>query len=384
MKKILTLTILSSLALTACMPKMPLIDDNKNNNLVACTLEAKICPDGTAVGRSGPNCEFQACPQLQYKTITSNEIANLTGPYTFTADIPAHWQVEAVPTVEGINIYDPNSPEPTNLNKSQIFIRYFSADFFLTLNTVEIYSRNEALINDRPAVVYDIEKKSEVALFTGQPFWRNTRHLVTDIRQTDDSPSIFYVIAKRPELNQEIFDNFIQSLKFNIAMEQKDVLIAPVADWQGRITKKPFGLYITPQNSPVSPEKFTGYHNAIDIEYEDVPTDVPVYAIAAGEVVRSGFVSGYGGMVAIRHNIDDKNYLAIYGHLDPNSLIANGAQISQGQQIGILGEGYTNETDGERKHLHFGIYTKEDVNIRGYVAAEADLSNWIDPLTLLP
>lgn len=29
----------------------------------ACTLEAKICPDGTAVGRTGPNCEFAACPE---------------------------------------------------------------------------------------------------------------------------------------------------------------------------------------------------------------------------------------------------------------------------------------------------------------------------------
>lgn len=28
----------------------------------ACTQEAKICPDGSAVGRSGPNCEFAACP----------------------------------------------------------------------------------------------------------------------------------------------------------------------------------------------------------------------------------------------------------------------------------------------------------------------------------
>ncbi|MEY2665452.1 MAG: hypothetical protein RLZZ480_557 [Candidatus Parcubacteria bacterium] len=27
-----------------------------------CTLDAKVCPDGTAVGRSGPNCEFAACP----------------------------------------------------------------------------------------------------------------------------------------------------------------------------------------------------------------------------------------------------------------------------------------------------------------------------------
>lgn len=30
---------------------------------VACTMEAKICPDGTAVGRQGPNCEFAPCPQ---------------------------------------------------------------------------------------------------------------------------------------------------------------------------------------------------------------------------------------------------------------------------------------------------------------------------------
>lgn len=27
-----------------------------------CTLEAKLCPDGSAVGRTGPNCEFAPCP----------------------------------------------------------------------------------------------------------------------------------------------------------------------------------------------------------------------------------------------------------------------------------------------------------------------------------
>jgi hypothetical protein len=27
-----------------------------------CTEEAKVCPDGTAVGRTGPNCEFAPCP----------------------------------------------------------------------------------------------------------------------------------------------------------------------------------------------------------------------------------------------------------------------------------------------------------------------------------
>ncbi|MDO8602176.1 MAG: Gmad2 immunoglobulin-like domain-containing protein [bacterium] len=39
---------------------------NKNipDNLIACTMEAKLCPDGSAVGRQGPNCEFAKCPDL--------------------------------------------------------------------------------------------------------------------------------------------------------------------------------------------------------------------------------------------------------------------------------------------------------------------------------
>jgi len=28
----------------------------------ACTMEAKVCPDGTSVGRVGPDCEFAPCP----------------------------------------------------------------------------------------------------------------------------------------------------------------------------------------------------------------------------------------------------------------------------------------------------------------------------------
>jgi hypothetical protein len=30
-----------------------------------CTLEAKICSDGSAVGRVGPNCEFSVCPKIR-------------------------------------------------------------------------------------------------------------------------------------------------------------------------------------------------------------------------------------------------------------------------------------------------------------------------------
>jgi hypothetical protein len=39
----------------------------QQNEHKACTMEAKICPDGSAVGRNSTlNCEFDPCPALQY------------------------------------------------------------------------------------------------------------------------------------------------------------------------------------------------------------------------------------------------------------------------------------------------------------------------------
>lgn len=35
---------------------------------IACTADAKICPDGSAVGRTGPNCEFAQCPEEENPT----------------------------------------------------------------------------------------------------------------------------------------------------------------------------------------------------------------------------------------------------------------------------------------------------------------------------
>jgi hypothetical protein len=34
----------------------------------ACTSEAKICPDGSIVGRNGPHCSWEPCPNLAEKS----------------------------------------------------------------------------------------------------------------------------------------------------------------------------------------------------------------------------------------------------------------------------------------------------------------------------
>lgn len=48
----------------------------------ACTQEAKLCPDGSYVGRTGPNCEFSPCPSTT-TTTTSQEGTSTQGilPY---------------------------------------------------------------------------------------------------------------------------------------------------------------------------------------------------------------------------------------------------------------------------------------------------------------
>ena len=35
---------------------------NTDEGQTFCTMDAKVCPDGSAVGRTGPDCEFSPCP----------------------------------------------------------------------------------------------------------------------------------------------------------------------------------------------------------------------------------------------------------------------------------------------------------------------------------
>lgn len=47
-----------------------------NTQPVACTMEARACPDGSYVGRTGPKCEFATCPS----TTTPTPSLNVTSP----------------------------------------------------------------------------------------------------------------------------------------------------------------------------------------------------------------------------------------------------------------------------------------------------------------
>ena len=227
-KKLFTIIVSLSFIAVACTPNTvapapvtPTPAQPKEDEAVFCTQDAKQCSDGSFVSRVAPDCNFAACPKLAYQTLYTSDIQNLVGPFTFSAKIPTNWKIEVVPGIEAMNIYDPNANDKNNLEKSQIFVRYFKANNFLTLNTVTIFKQTQTTNKGKPTVIYDIEKKSGVVNFPSQPSWRNERHLVTDIRQTDSNPSVFYVFAQRPDLDQKIFDHFLQTLEFGVKKRLK-------------------------------------------------------------------------------------------------------------------------------------------------------------------
>jgi murein DD-endopeptidase MepM/ murein hydrolase activator NlpD len=188
--------------------------------------------------------------------------------------------------------------------------------------------------------------------------------------------------------NQSVSTNIINNNSIELpgvigdGQQNTNTNAEPVADFKPRITKKPFGIYITPQNSPVQPEKFTGYHTAVDVEYQDISANVPVYALSEGKIVLARTASGYGGILMLEFELNGNKHTAIYGHLRPSSLPKVEDKVVKGQQIGLLGTGYSVETDGERRHLHFGILSDNRLDLKGYVKNKSELSGWIDPLTL--
>ncbi len=158
-------------------------------------------------------------------------------------------------------------------------------------------------------------------------------------------------------------------------------LTEPISSALARVTKKPFGIFVSPGNSPASPERFTGYHTGTD--FETLPSEanvaVAIYAICDGPLLEKITAIGYGGVMVQGCQLGSQSITVIYGHIKLTSVTARvGQKLVRGNQIAILGQGYSSETGGERKQLHLGIHKGNSINILGYVQNINDLSNWLN------
>ncbi len=151
-----------------------------------------------------------------------------------------------------------------------------------------------------------------------------------------------------------------------------------------------FGLYVTPDpaNNPIDPpERWVGYHSALDIEIypDEINKEVPVYAICAGPIIFTGEVNGYGGVLIQSCEYKAEPITVLYGHINPNKIEKKVDDILKvGDRLGTLGAHKTRETGYNRKHLHLQVHRGLDIVFRGYVSRPEDLSAYIDPKIILP
>lgn len=78
-QKLFGITIALVLIIAGILLAMSLSDKGVQDEPVACTMEAKLCPDGSAVGRTGPSCEFAPCPSGGQFTAEGNIVRNNPG-----------------------------------------------------------------------------------------------------------------------------------------------------------------------------------------------------------------------------------------------------------------------------------------------------------------
>lgn len=147
-------------------------------------------------------------------SVKSIDFSKINSEFLFSAEVNNEFEAEYISQLRAINVYNPGLPDGNNMEKSQIYITFFRANRFLTLDSVEITQREPMVVKGREAILYEITKKSSIPDFLGQPSWRNLKHKALDVRFTKTNPSYFYAFAYNPDLPENVFNDFINSLAF--------------------------------------------------------------------------------------------------------------------------------------------------------------------------
>ncbi|MCM3225170.1 murein hydrolase activator EnvC family protein [Terribacillus saccharophilus] len=129
----------------------------------------------------------------------------------------------------------------------------------------------------------------------------------------------------------------------------------PAPKQEQQPTKAPAssGDFITPAPGSITSgfgPRWGTFHYGIDIAKRG--SNVPIWAAASGTVSQAYYSSSYGNVIFVSHSIDGKTYTTVYAHLT-SMQVSDGQRVSQGQQIGTMGN--TGMSQGQ--HLHFELHT---------------------------
>ena len=157
----------------------------------------------------------------------------------------------------------------------------------------------------------------------------------------------------------ELIEEYKASMKsysevINHISKQREMFRYTPSIWPCKgIISSPYGIRF----HPIFNTKF--FHPAIDIANKK---NTPIVATADGIVVFSGWMRGYGNVIAIEHG---KKYRTVYAHL-AKSLVKKGESVTKGQEIAKMGS--TGRSTGP--HVHYEIHlNKRPLNPMRYLSS---------------
>ncbi len=160
----------------------------------------------------------------------------------------------------------------------------------------------------------------------------------------------------------ELLEEYKASMKsysevINHISKQREMFRYTPSIWPcNGIISSPYGVRF----HPIFNTKF--FHRAIDIANKK---NTPIVSTADGIVVFSGWMRGYGNVIAIEHG---QKYRTVYAHL-AKSLVQKGEFVTKGQEIGKMGN--TGRSTGP--HVHYELHlNKRPINPMRYLSSYLD------------
>lgn len=143
---------------------------------VACTMEAKICPDGSTVGREGPNCEFKECPVVNTAPSANNSLKTYTNDkYGFSFQYPSDWvltensddKIVYLRSPETKILLDQGKVDPAySIDFSVVFGQNVNSESIKGGDTTNYKNLNDLLTSKNS----DIQKVGEIAIDNHQAY----------------------------------------------------------------------------------------------------------------------------------------------------------------------------------------------------------------------
>jgi len=189
----------------------------------ACTEEAKICPDGSAVGRGGPNCEFAPCPTQNVQDETANWKTYTNTKDNYSIRYPQNWFDRKGYEASGIDSEHYFSNEDTtyeSLSSEGVYIfikKYYDKTTqdnpYFYFNQDKNYPGAELItINEQPAV----KTKIKIPNLSGKGDTEKYFNQVSIVYNN----KIYYKITLESWINQAVknnestFDQILSTFRF--------------------------------------------------------------------------------------------------------------------------------------------------------------------------